>query len=487
MAKKFKHWKVWKIENLCDTNKSFFCFSNIFKYFLIFACVFCVIFLWKYIIKSWQVALWFLGKSTVQTVSNSFWKEMIRDPFGNVNIMLIWVWWDDHHGGYLADSMIVASWNPELWAMTMISIPRDLYIASTGFAGRINWLFARGYNQWWQNIWSGAQNLIKKTEEVLWLTIPYYLVADFQWFKEVVDTIWGIEVYVPNTIHDIYYPDEWLWYETFHISAWNHILDWDTALKYARSRHTTSDFARSQRQQEILKAAIDKILQKQNITNIWTLKELYSTYTRMVTTNISLKEIIGMFQYSYNFKHLFSFGLNTYCNYRSYTITDAGCFLYNGNRDAYGGMAVMVPIWARPNNISFYEYINRFVFFAAHNQYYLIENPRIIVKNGIDKNYATQKKQSPTGRASKMAVKLKKYGFNLAWVDNHPENLEQTTVIAYWKTFAKTIEALQFFMPINVVKEWQIWSWEELAYDLEIILWNDFIDHLTQTPFNFER
>jgi anionic cell wall polymer biosynthesis LytR-Cps2A-Psr (LCP) family protein len=70
------------------------------------------------------------------------------------------------------------------------------------------------------------------------------------------------------------------------------MLDGDTALKYARSRHTTSDFSRSQRQQQIIKAIMDKMLQKENLTNIDTLRELYDTYTRMVTTNISSKEMI---------------------------------------------------------------------------------------------------------------------------------------------------------------------------------------------------
>gem|GEM_PF-6341537 len=40
---------------------------------------------------------------------------------------------------------------------------------------------------------------------------------------------------------------------------------------------------------------------------------------------------------------MFTFNLNTYCSYRSYAMTDPGCFLYNGDRSAYGGMAIMVP------------------------------------------------------------------------------------------------------------------------------------------------
>ncbi len=490
MKKRFKHLKIWEIQNQGFRKNSSFFVSNVFKYIVFFLCIFLIIFFWKNLIRWWHIALWFLGQSTVKTVSNNLWQEMIRDDFWNVNVMLVWIWWDDHHGWYLADSMIVASWSPEKWAVTMISIPRDLYINSTWYLGRVNGLFARWYNRWWQSVASGAFNLIEKVEEILWLTIPYYLVADFQWFKEVVDTLWWIDVYVPSTIHDTTYPDENLWYQTFHISAWQQTLDWDTALKYARSRHTTSDFARSQRQQDIIKAVIDTALKRENITNIGKLKEMYSTYTRMVHTNVSLKEIIGMFKYAYDFKHIFSFWLNTYCNYRSYTITDAWCFLYNGNREAYGWMAVMVPIWSTPWKLSFYEYTQRFAFFVAHNNWYLIESPRILIKNAIDKNVATQNRQSPTWRANKIAVKLKKYWFTIAGTENHSWTLEQTTVITYWdQKYSKTIEALQYFFPVNVVEKWEIFlePWEESKYDIEILLWNDFITHISQNPFSYER
>ena len=486
MWKKFKHLKIGEIDNYNNQKKSFFDSSNILKYSILIACIFLLVFFWKNLVKWWKVALWFLWESTVKTVSSNLWQEMIKDDFWNINAMIIWVWWENHQWWYLADSMIVASWNPKLWSVTMISIPRDLYVSSTWFAWRINWLFARGYTKG-KTVWSWAENLIIKVEEILGLKIPYYLVADFQWFQEVVDTLWWIEIYVPDTIHDVTYPDQWLWYQTFHISAWNHVLSWDTALKYARSRHTTSDFSRSQRQQKIIKAIIETALKKQNITNVWKLKELYSTYTRMVTTNVSSKDIIGMFKYVYDFENVFSFWLNTYCNYRAYTITDPGCFLNSANREAYGWMAVMVPIWSAPWKPWFYEYTQRFAFFVAHNQWYLIENPRIIIKNAIDKNYAVQNKKSPTGWANKLAVKLKKYWFNLAWAENNSWSLEQTTIITYWDKYSKTIETLQYFFPINVVNEWQNLSWEELAYDMEILIWNDFITHINQTPFTYEK
>ena len=72
-------------------------------------------------------------------------------------------------------------------------------------------------------------------------------------------------------------------------------------------------------------------------------------------------------------------------------------------------------------------------------------------------------KNSPTGWANKLAVKLKKYWFNLAWAENNSWSLEQTTIITYWDKYSKTIETLQYFFPINVVNEWQSLSWEEFC------------------------
>lgn len=69
-------------------------------------------------------------------------------------------------------------------------------------------------------------------------------------------------------------------------------MDGTTALRYARSRHSSSDFARSARQQQIIEATIKAILRKENIQNVSTIKNLYDEYTKMVTTNISNKEIV---------------------------------------------------------------------------------------------------------------------------------------------------------------------------------------------------
>jgi len=503
MWNNFKTKKVW--ENTYETPTKKITFWSVLKYIIVVICILAVIFLWVYLVKADKIKFPSIWKATVNIISEKFGEEMQKDEYWNVNVLLVWVGWDGHQWWYLSDTIIVASRNQELWAVTMISVPRDLYVKATWYVGKINWLFARGYGynkdksiSWW------VQALWWKLEDMMWLKIPYYAVIDFKWFKEVVDTLSWVEIDVPYTIHDTTYPDEHLWYETFHIWAWLQTLDGDTALKYARSRHTTSDFSRSQRQQQLIKAITDKLLQKENLTNIDTLRELYDTYTRMVKTNISSKEMIWAVKYASNQPKIFSFGLNTYCTYSSYKLTDAGCFLYNGNRDAFNGLSVIIPNGWTASNVSFYDYIRNFASFVMHDQWYLVENPRIIIKNAIDKSYASKNGKSPTWWAMKVAVKMKKYWFNIAGTENSNEPYEYTTAVVYGDDYQDTIRMLQNFFPITVVMTWQVLTpeltWENLElteeeiqeqqdlwYEMELYIWNDFIDYVKENPFSYEK
>ena len=60
---------------------------------------------------------------------------------------------------------------------------------------------------------------------------------------------------------------------------------------------------------------------------------------------------------------------------------------------------------------------------------------------------------------------------------------------------------MQNFFPITVVKTWQIltpeFTWEELElqeedvrdlwYEMELYIWNDFIDYIKENPFSYEK
>ena len=115
------------------------------------------------------------GKNVVKVVSKTVGTEMKKDSYWNVNVALIWYGGSTHGGGYLSDTMIVASRNPEKWAVSMISIPRDLYVKNPLWgASRINAVFTQLYSHHKRDLHLAAQDFLKMLEKVTGLEINYY-------------------------------------------------------------------------------------------------------------------------------------------------------------------------------------------------------------------------------------------------------------------------------------------------------------------------
>ena len=116
--------------------------------------------------------------------------------------------------------MIVASWNPELGAVSMLSIPRDLYVKNPlGGASRINAVFTQLYGRT-KSLPEAGSGFARELEKITGLDIPYYATIDFGGFKGIVDSLGGIEVDVPYALHDLQYPDEHLrGFDPLHVEA----------------------------------------------------------------------------------------------------------------------------------------------------------------------------------------------------------------------------------------------------------------------------
>jgi anionic cell wall polymer biosynthesis LytR-Cps2A-Psr (LCP) family protein len=229
----------------------------------------------------------------------------------------------------------------------------------------------------------------------LGIKIPYYATIDFTAFKEIVDAIGGIDIIVPETLHDTTYPNEAnRGYITFHIDAGAQHLDGDTALKYARSRHSTSDFSRSLRQQLIIMGIKDKVLGSG--LNIQTVQQLYDQYKTYISTNVSLPEMLRTVQYLNSLKAFDSFGFTTNCSFQNYLKMPSACFLYYPEREAFGGASVMLPMGATVNKIQHYTEMQVFTDFIVAHQAFVQQKTSIEVINGIDKALARSKGMSAT-------------------------------------------------------------------------------------------
>src|SRR3990167_298678 len=216
---------------------------------------------------------------------------------GRTNILLLGMGGKNHPGGLLSDTMIVVSINYADKKVGMISIPRDLWVPIPGFShAKINQAYSDGENN--KKTTGGGGVLASRTvENVLGIPIHYYVSLDFEAFKKMVDTVGGIDVYVEKAINDPYYPAaDMIRYDPFSISAGEHHLDGATALKYARSRETTSDFDRSRRQMQVMMAVREKVTTLGILANPQKITELINILGDHIRTNMQVSEIKALWE-----------------------------------------------------------------------------------------------------------------------------------------------------------------------------------------------
>jgi len=179
----------------------------------------------------------------------AFWQGTALLPRTNVLILGI----DRRPGqGYVvrADTILLATIAPAKPQIALISIPRDLYVEIPGHGpARINTAHFWGENEAQGN---GPRLSVQTIAHNFGVPAHHYVRVDFEAFRAVVDAIGGIDVEVEKTIIDEAYPTEDYGTMRIEIPAGLQHMDGETALRYARSRHGSSDFDRARRQQQIL-------------------------------------------------------------------------------------------------------------------------------------------------------------------------------------------------------------------------------------------
>lgn len=218
--------------------------------------------------------------------------DQIKSKDGRTNILILGNGGENHPGGNLTDTIIIASIDLKNNKLALISIPRDLYVTIPGYGkGKINSAFSSGEND--KNNSATGIDIAKATiKENFGLDIHYYAKANFIALTKLIDAVGGITVNVTKAINDPYYPDEkMIGYSPFKISAGVQKLDGKTALKYARSRETTNDFDRSRRQQEIILALKEKMLSAEIVTNPIKINEILSILGSHLKTDIGMPEL----------------------------------------------------------------------------------------------------------------------------------------------------------------------------------------------------
>ena len=294
----------------------------------------------SFFVATTLVSALYFSKKTVNKKLPTFKKELERyipkEPEKEFyNVLLMGYGGTGHPGGGLTDANIVASFNLTEKKVTLIAVPRDLWAllpirSDMKDNFKINAAYAIGNDDNGYPLkepiykgTSGGSNMAKEVfGRTLGLNIDYYISIDFSRFENLIDSIGGIDVNVPVSFTDEYFPikgNENLLcdftpeenadlnskysgfeleknykcrYETLTFNEGKQSMDGATTLKFIRSRHSEtqgSDFARGQREQAVLIAIQQKLLTLDGIKNI---DKFYDQFTKLVSTDITRESVL---------------------------------------------------------------------------------------------------------------------------------------------------------------------------------------------------
>ncbi len=200
-------------------------------------------------------------------------------------------------GPFRTDTMMLLTLDPVTLKAGMLSIPRDLWVPIPGYQdARINTAHFLGDLYDYEGNPDGGPGLAMETVEYnLGVPVNYYARLNFQGFVDLVDLIGGIDVNVEKTIHDDSYPTDDYRTEVLHIEPGLHHFDGEMALKYARTRHGSSDFDRTRRQQKVMLAILDRVTSLEMLPQLATrANDIFATVEDSVSTNMTLDEMLAL-------------------------------------------------------------------------------------------------------------------------------------------------------------------------------------------------
>jgi polyisoprenyl-teichoic acid--peptidoglycan teichoic acid transferase len=201
--------------------------------------------------------------------------------------------WESGEGAPRTDTMILFSIDPISKTIGLVSIPRDLWVNIPGFEepDRIN--VAYRFGETYELPGGGPELAMKTVEGLLGLQIDYYALVEFSAFEQFIDELGGIEITVDKNI----------WIdpidgETVKLKKkiGDYELNGSLALAYARARNSKGgDFDRAERQQQVILAIRDRVLQANMLPVLVTrAPALYDQISAGVHTNLTLEQAVQL-------------------------------------------------------------------------------------------------------------------------------------------------------------------------------------------------
>lgn len=215
-----------------------------------------------------------------------------------INVLVLGVDTREVEGDQNADVIMIARIDFASNEVRVVSIPRDLQVEVPGHGlSKINGAYDIGVKEDPDNEVAGVLMMRDTIEYNFGVPIDEFVLVDFEGFEEVIDSVGGITVNVPERIEDDAYPTEDFGTTTLIIEEGRQHMDGETALAYARTRHQDNDDKRRERQMLVLRALLDK---GQSLGSVTRISQVISAAGDAVLTSIDWQEQLALVNLALN-------------------------------------------------------------------------------------------------------------------------------------------------------------------------------------------
>ncbi|MBC8078981.1 MAG: LCP family protein [Gorillibacterium sp.] len=203
---------------------------------------------------------------------------------------------DGSDGSMNTDVMMMVALNPQTSSATIISIPRDLEVKPGEFsAHKVNYFYPYYYNSDKTTAITNAKSFYS---DLFGIHLDYMAVIDFQGFVQVVDELDGLKLDVDMDMKYVDHEDG----TNINLMEGLQKLDGKNALDFVRYRKSnrgtaeSSDFARNQRQQQVIKQLVDKLGSLNGLANLGDILEIVGSNVKTDIPADTLRTWIKSFQ-----------------------------------------------------------------------------------------------------------------------------------------------------------------------------------------------
>lgn len=348
------------------------------------------------------------------------------------------------------DVIFVVNFNTTTNKVKIVSIPRDTkvywsdkqrraYNELTGndiSVSKLNEMAAYGRIN--KNIGNIRDFTIDEIENLLKVHIDSYVVINLDAFREIVDAIGGVDMYVPQ---DMYYKDDCQGLYINLKEGMQH-LDSDNAEGLVRFRHyPMGDEARVQVQQTFLKAVAEKVKSQ----SVSTLAGIATRLFPYVKTDIKLSEVMDYL----DILNQFDLSNMSFYTVPGYGASDEGPSYYYIDEEKLEQMVTEVFLDTTVAGEEPTETTS--------------EEPEETATIDMDVSVAIYNATGIKGIAGRYKDKLQDAGYNVVKIDNYKENDLQDSTI-YAKDTSKAKQFLEYVSGAEIVED------SSLDYDIEIVV-----------------